>query len=65
MTNSHLRMDDDRDDGNYLIFFRDGRSIESVNHEERSIFVIKAKEVSIKAPFKLQRETQEILLSDA
>ncbi|HEA26413.1 MAG TPA: hypothetical protein ENH92_04755 [Ectothiorhodospiraceae bacterium] len=64
ITDDQMRMDDDEDQGNYLLFSRQTGVIESVNHSEQSIFVINPKGVSAEPPFELKQKTAEIPLSD-
>jgi hypothetical protein len=63
VTQHWLRMDDDEDSGNYLRLSRDSGLIESVNHGDRSIFEIRPKDVSARAPFALEQKTEKLSLS--
>lgn len=65
ITDSQMRMDDDDDNGNFLLFSRQTGVIESVNHSEQSIFVINPREVSVESPVELKRKTEGIPLSGA
>ena len=64
ITDSQMRMDDDEDEGNYLLFSRKTGVIESVNHSEQSIFVINPREILAESPFALKQKTERINLSD-
>jgi len=64
VTPNRVRMDDDEDRGNYLLFSRSSGLIESVNHEEQTILVIAPKAVPIEEPFPLTQKTEKIPLND-
>ena len=65
ITDSQMRMDDDEEQGNYLLFSRQTGVIESVNHDEQSILVINPKAVSVEPPMVLKRKAAGIPLNDA
>lgn len=62
---AHMRMDDGEDNGNYLVLSRQTGVIESVNHDEQSIFVINPREVSAEPSIELKRKTTETPLGAA
>ena len=65
VTQRQIRMDDDEDKGDYLIFSRENGVIESVNHDEQSILVINPRDISASPPFLLKQKVERVQLSDA
>ncbi|NOR52250.1 MAG: hypothetical protein GQ470_06475 [Gammaproteobacteria bacterium] len=65
VTAHQVRMDDDENDGSYLLFSRECGLIESINHSEQSVFVIHPKKVSVEPPFPLTQKTERLPLDDA
>lgn len=62
---AHMRMDDGADSDNYLVFSRQTGIIESVNHDEQSIFVINPREISAEPSIELKRKTTKTPLGAA
>lgn len=60
VTEEHVRMDDGRDDGDYLIFNRGTRLISSVTHDDETVFEIPAREVGLEPPLPLELHTESV-----
>lgn len=56
-TRNFLRIDDGKDEGDFLLYDRKNKSIHNVNNQERLILNIRSMSVSIDAPIKLDHET--------
>lgn len=64
ITDNIVRMDDDEDNGNYLLFSRATGVIESVNHDDSLIIVINPRENRAAPPFPLRQKIDRIALSE-
>ena len=55
-TQEYLRIDDGRDDGDFLLYDRKKKLIQNVNIEEKMILVIHAQPTNLESPIKLNNE---------
>lgn len=65
VTGRFIRMDDGIDDGDYLIFDRKKRLISSVTHDDRTVFEIPAREVTLESPIPLELRTESVAAGEA
>jgi hypothetical protein len=56
VTQKYLRIDDGRDDGDFLLYDRKKMLIQNVNNQEKMILVIHAQPVNVESPIKLNNE---------
>lgn len=55
-TSEFLRIDDGKDDGDFLLYDRKKKLIQNVNNQEKMILVIHAQSVNVESPIKLNNE---------
>jgi hypothetical protein len=65
VTERYVRMDDGIDEGDYLVFDRESLLISSVNHNDRTVFEIPPREITLKQPMPLQRRNEQQPVADA
>lgn len=65
VTERYVRMDDDEDDGDYVLFDRKQGLISSVTHGDGTVLEIPARKVTQEPPMKLNRRSSEVQLENA
>jgi hypothetical protein len=65
VTERYVRMDDGKDDGDYLIFDRESRLISSVTHSDQTVFEIPPREVNAEPPMPIERRSEAVAQPDA
>jgi hypothetical protein len=65
VTGRYVRMDDGVDGGDYLVFDRESRLISSVNHNDKTVFEIPPREITLKPPMPLQRRNERQTVKEA
>lgn len=60
ITDRYVRMDDGKDEGDYLVFDRKSRLISSVTHDDKTVFEIPSREVRQEPPMALERRSQMV-----
>lgn len=65
VTERYMRMDDNRDDGGYVLFDRDSGVVYSVEHEEGTVMEIHPRAVGLDSPVPLELGEEEVPAREA
>lgn len=64
VTANYMRMDNGRDDGDFILFDRQARVIHSVVHSERTVLDIAARKITVQPPMKLHLGAERVASRD-